>query len=315
MEPKPSKPFLTYEQQLYNLIENKNLTVCNTEYAISKLQDIGYYSLIDGYKDLFYNSMTRIYIHGTCFEDIVALYKFDENLRSLIFQYICQIEQKLRSQISYVFCETHSVNQDSYLTPTNYCYSPKTKNHIDNLLKILYFEANMNMEHAYVIHQRNTYKNVPLWVIMNTLTMGQTSKMYSFLNSSMKSRISKQYKNVSEKELSQFLKLLTHYRNLCAHNERLFSFKSRYAIPDTILHKKMNIPQLGKQYILGKHDLFAVIISFRYLLPREDFLIFKKKLNQLIKNFSQKTDSYKKDKLLSAMGLPKNWTNISKYKL
>lgn len=315
MTNKTLKPFLSYEAQLQNLVYRKKLLVHDPQYAISKLHDVCYYSLIDGYKDLFYNPMTRIYEPGTRFEDIVALYEFDEKLRALIFQYICHIEQKLRSLISYTFCEMYSENQIAYLTHTNYNYTKKSQLGIQKLIKHLYFEANINTEHAYVLHQRNTYKNVPLWVIMNTLTIGQTSKMYSFLTSSMQSKISRNYKNVSEKELSQYLKVLTHFRNICAHNERLFSFHSRYEIPDTTLHHKMKIPKNGNQYICGKHDLYSVIIGFRYLLNKDDFLSFKKEFSKLINTFEKKTNTSKKETLLKSMGLPLNWHNISRYKL
>lgn len=315
MVQKTPKPFLTYQQQLYNLIHRKQLSVTDSDYAISKLHDICYYSLIDGYKGLFYNPMTRTYESGTCFEDIVALYEFDENLRSLIFQYICHVEQKLRSLISYVFCETYSEQQTAYLTPTNYNYSSKNQRGIEHLIKMLAFEANTNTEHAYVVYQRNTYGNVPLWVIINTLTIGQTSKLYSFLTTSMQSKISRNYNHVSEKELSQYLKVLTHFRNICAHNERLFSFQSRYEIPDTVLHAKIKIPKSGSQYTYGKHDLFAVLISFRHLLSKADFSNFKRELTILIKCFEKETNSSKKDKLLSSMGFPMNWSNISRYKL
>ncbi len=315
MAKKSPKPFLTYKTQLNNLIQKKHLIISNPDYAISKLHDICYYSLIDGYKILFYNPMTRTYEPGTRFEDIVALYEFDEQLRSLVFQYICHVEQKLRSLISYVFCETYSENQSAYLMPTNYNYSPKNKNGINQLIKMLTFEANVNIEHAYVVYQRNTYGNVPLWVIANTLTLGQTSKMYSFLTTSIQTKISTNFLHVSEKELSQYLKVLTHFRNICAHNERLFSFRSRYEIPNTALHSKMRISKSGSQYNYGKHDLFAVLISFRYLLRKEDFVCFKRKLAKLINHFAKETSSFKKDKLLAAMGFPQNWSNISRYKL
>ena len=32
------------------------------------------------------------------------------------------------------------------------------------------------------------------------------------------------------------------------------------------------------RYIYGKNDLFSVVITFRYLLPKTDFLLFKKQL-------------------------------------
>ena len=97
---------------------------------------------------------------------------------------------------------------------------------------------------------------------MKTLTMGQTSKMYSFMHPSIKSKISIHYDNITEKELIQYLRIFTIFRNLCAHNERLFSFQTRFEIPDTVLHKKLGIPQKGTQYLYGKHDVFALLIAF-----------------------------------------------------
>ena len=120
MQKKLTKPFITYFEQLNNLIQKKHLNISNLSYAKNKLLNIGYYSLIDGYKDIFYNPMTRTYEKGTNFTDIVALYDFDENLRSLVFKYICHIEQKIRSLISYSFCEVFSENQAAYLNSANY---------------------------------------------------------------------------------------------------------------------------------------------------------------------------------------------------
>ena len=74
----------------------------------------------------------------------------------------------------------------------------------------------------------------------------------------------------------KFLKVLTLYRNVCAHNERLFSYHTYIDIPDTLIHKKLDIPKNTSKYIFGKNDLFCVVIAFRYLLPQTDFLIFKK---------------------------------------
>lgn len=107
-------------------------------------------------------------------------------------------------------------------------------------------------------------------------------EMYSLLSPSLKSRISKHFSGVSQLDLTMHLRLLTHFRNVCAHNERLFSYKDRYDIPDTVLHKKLNIPMRGQQYVVGKKDMFSVVISFRYLLSDNDFFTFKKALNALI---------------------------------
>ena len=65
--------------------------------------------------------------------------------------------------------------------------------------------------------------------------------------------------------MEQFLSVLTKYRNVCAHGERLFTYRTVDAIADAPLHKKLSLPQSGNQYEKGKQDLFAVVIAFRII--------------------------------------------------
>jgi len=316
MKHKISKPFLTHKQQIEKLSVDKKLLITDAAKAADILSRICYYALIDGYKNLFYNPMTRQYKEGTKLEDILVLYYYDESLRNLYFRYLCHIEQRMRSLISYYFSETYSHMQVAYLTPCNYNYVPKFQKQIDYLInKVLNYEANVNINHEYVVYQRNTYGNVPLWVLMNTLTYGQISKMYTYLKTGMQSKISMPFEAVTEKELGQFLKALTNFRNICAHNERLFSFRNNTDIPDKHLHKALSIPKKGNSYKMGKNDLFSVTIAFRYLLPRNEFLDFKRQLMRLIEQCTKKSDILTEEMLLNAMGFPVNWQNITRYRL
>lgn len=63
--------------------------------------------------------------------------------------------------------------------------------------------------------------------------------------------ISLPYAGAGKKEFMQYLKVLTHFRNVCTHNERLF-YKRSFDIPDTLLHKKLGISKRGNQYQNGK---------------------------------------------------------------
>lgn len=310
-----SKPFLTYQQQLHKLIHEKHLIIKNPEFAKQKLCEIGYFSLINGYKAPFRDPMTRVYLPGTTFEDIFALYQFDNLLRELIFQYLCLIEKKMCNLISYAFCTRHGEMQQEYLAPGNYNYIPKNKQGIQKLIRILERLANSNTDYEYLIHQRNVYNNVPLWVLVNTLTFGQLSKIYSFLPFQIQSDISHNFIHVNEKALEQYLRSLVLYRNVCAHNERLFSHKIYSDIPDTPLHNKLKIPRSGTQFSMGKRDLFSIVIAFRYLLSKNDFKIFKLNLSKLIDKYIKSTSCISEQKLLYLMGFPQNWKDISKYKL
>ena len=237
-----TKPFLTYNSQLYKLTNEKKLIITDREKALQILKDIGYFSLIGGYKTPFINPMTRLYQNKTKFEDIYALHLFDQSLRELTFKYLCQIEKKIRQLISYNFCYIHGEQQSKYLEPTNYNYTRKNKANIKKLIHILNYQAIKNTEHLYVLHQRTLYHNVPLWVLINTLTNGQLSHFYSLLPFSLKTKISKEFPAVRERELEKYLKIFTLFRNVCAHNERLYCFQTQIDFPDSTLHAKLNIP-------------------------------------------------------------------------
>ena len=71
------KLFLSFDDQITHLVDNKSLIVTDRDYAKSMLQQIGYFGLIGGYKMPFKNPTTKKYRDGTTFEDIVALYKFE----------------------------------------------------------------------------------------------------------------------------------------------------------------------------------------------------------------------------------------------
>lgn len=95
--------FRTYDQQIDILKNQKGLIISDETITKESLINIGYFSLIGGYKYPFKNPMTRKYINTT-FEDIYALYKFDRELRELTFKYLCEVEMKIRQVISYCFC-------------------------------------------------------------------------------------------------------------------------------------------------------------------------------------------------------------------
>ena len=310
-----SKPFLTYDQQLDKLQNEKKLQIHDRAAAKEILKNIGYFSLIGGYKTPFINPMTRIYQNNTSFEDIYALYQFDLSLRELVFKYLCEIECKIRQLVSYHFCNLHGEQQTAYLTPGNYNHTKKNAADITRLIQILSYQANKNTEHNYVVHQRKVYHNVPLWVLTNTLTYGQISRFYALLPFQLQSGISKDFPGVNEKNLERYLKILTLFRNVCAHNERLYSFRTQIDFPDTMLHQKLNIPKKGNQYLSGKRDLFGLVIAFRYLLPKQDFLEFKRTLIGIINKYIKNSGQISESSLLDIMGFPANWKDITRYRI
>ena len=308
-----SKPFITYTAQIEKLKSEKNLIITDSDFAVEALRNISYYALIGGYEHPFIDIHTRKYTNEARFEDIVALYKFDEELRGLFFKNLCRVERRIRSSISYHFCFYLGEHQEEYLNPNNYNNLSKNKNGIAKLIKMLDIMAKQNRDHEYLVYQRNKYHNIPLWVIMNTLTFGQISKMFEFLPQNIQGTVCQDFGNVKKNEMIKYLKVLTLYRNVCAHNERLFSYRTYIDIPDTLLHKKMNISKNGSKYIYGKNDLFSIVIAFRYLLSKTDFIQFKKQLLHIFSKYEKQNSNLKLNVLFEYMGFPTNWQEITKF--
>lgn len=309
-EQKKPKPFMTYEQLLHKLKDEKKLGISDNDYAIKLLKEHSYFALISGYKSPFKQKDGTYKIH-VFIQDIYALYLFDDALRTLFLQYILKIEKHVKSLISYSFCEAYGEEQQHYLNATKYNYTPINQDDVNELITRLTKITNDPKNYPYIKHQKNQHGNIPLWVMMKALTLGTVSKMYSFLPQSIQHNVSKEFEYVHEGMLVQMLDLLARVRNVCAHNERLFDYKyQKGTIDDTYIHEALAINRKKGQYVKGKNDLFAVVIVLKYLLSEEDFSNFIKKLEEIIKQLFSDTRMIQKPQLYKYMGFTENWLDI-----
>ncbi len=138
--------------------------------------------------------------------------------------------------------------------------------------------------------------------------------MYMLLPQDIQSKISRNYSCINESKLISILTVLVKFRNVCAHGERSFTYRTNDSIPDLPIHKKLNIPQKGIQYANGKNDLFAVVIALRYLLSDVWYKGFIKELKALIDKYLKKHDSISEQELYEKMGFPENWKKITRYR-
>lgn len=308
------KIFLTYDQQLNKLQTEKGLTISNPDYAREELKKLSYYSLISGYKNLFKGASSDKFQYGVTFEEIVSFYYFDEQLRTLFLKYILHVERQMKSMISYYFCNKYGDNQTEYLNISNYTVSKKNIKDVQRLISSLQKTISLPSQYDYIEHYATAHHNVPLWVATNALTFGQISKLYQYIPNDIQAKISQEYEHVSERQLHQFIRVLTSCRNVCAHGERLYSFSINETIPNTTLHTKLKIPQANGQFRLGKHDLFAVVIALRYLINTEEFKTFKNLLSRNIRSVLDKCPHITEQQLYKNMGFPSNWKNIMRYR-
>lgn len=318
------KEFKSIEEQI-ELLKNRGLQFKNENIAKEILLNNNYYNIINGYKEPFITNGTKDnYINSATFEEVYALYNFDKSVKDILLEYILKIENNLRALIAYYFSKYHG--NDNYLKLSNFDDYSKNLNvskdvkerRIKDIQELI---GNVNREIAntintkeYINHYMIEYGFVPPWVLVNILTFGKLSKFLELMKQSERIEISKKF-NIPERDLIQYVKLLSYYRNLCAHDDRIYnsSVPKALYIPDNIYHSKLNITKTGSMYDYGKNDLFALIIVLKILLNKDDFNTMYNKLNGRIISLRNNLSIINIDVILSKMHFPANWKDIKKF--
>ena len=287
------KKFLTYEEQI-ELLKNKKLVIDNKEDSIKLLKRYSYFNLINGYKEPF-KRKDGDYKKKTTFSDIFYLFSFDDEMRHILMKYIFIIELHIKSLLSYTFCEKFGEEQRAYCNANNYNYTnPKIVTEVNKLVQKLQEKIDDAENINYMNHQLKSYGNIPLWVLVKSLTFGNVSKMYSLQLPEIQSKICHEFPIIRENDLEEMLDILTRYRNVCAHNERLYDFNYRKKrIKTNIIHKFFHLEKCRTKYT----TLFDVIIILKFLLPQDKFSQMIKEINKNIETLFQRTNQIQKSQL------------------
>lgn len=232
------KPFATIPEQVA-VLESRGMYIADKEATELFLLGENYYSVVNGYKDMFLDEEeTRAahedrYVPGTTFSHVKLLYMFDRRLRRISFDALLRAETIMKTATIYSFCEKHRDHND-YLDPACYCsskdYLPRA-DYTRNLIKMLSTLQRLhdNGQHKeFIQHYLKEHKCVPLWVLSRCLTFGNVSAFYDLQTTDVQNAACKAVCRVSNKEritpkqLRDVFRTLSAFRNICAHDERLF---------------------------------------------------------------------------------------------
>lgn len=234
------KPFKSIDEQIA-ILESRGLECDNNTRLV--LEREGYYPVINGYKDLFLDqrgdSCHELFVKGTKFSDIYRLFEFDRSLRLLMFEYFNKAEAVLKTVCSYRFAMAHKDNPEAYLDRRSYRADAGYRKKIDMLIgdfeKVLCRSQKWKSDYKrdYIRHYENNHDNTPVWILMNYLMLGQAFKFYEFQPESMRNSIAKSFsdlysethevdKRISPRRLRLAYDHIKDFRNICAHDERLF---------------------------------------------------------------------------------------------
>jgi len=216
------KPFLSVIQMI-DLLEKRGVKTDEQTAGILRCEN--YYSVINGYKELFF--VNDIAIEGTAFSEIYAVFQFDRDLRQYLLPWLMQVESMMKTVVAHKASEYYATDLEFYRDSENYDQRVATFQRTVDIM-----EKRRNSDRPSLNHYRKKYGCVPLWVLVVYLTFGELSHFYSTLGSqSIKNAIAKEIseicswaerKRLDVKRLELYLWVLSDFRNICAHDERLY---------------------------------------------------------------------------------------------
>lgn len=304
-----SKEFKKLDEQI-TILKNKGLTVNNPEYAMEVLFRENYF-FINGYRHLFMKSMTdKTYIEGSTFEELYSLFLFDRTFRNILFKNILNIENNLKSIISYHLSRRYGYHEKDYLDPRNFTSNPEKHRQVNDVIKKMKRQIRSNASsHSATMHYVNSYGYIPLWVLVKVLSFGIIGELFAILKKEDQINISDVY-DLDAETFANYVTLLSNYRNLCAHEDIVFENRSQRLIADTKYHRMLKIPITNDEYIYGKNDVFALVIVIKQMLKYDEFKNMALEIKHALDNLSLNLQSISMDKVLDRMGFPKNWEEI-----
>lgn len=292
------KVFASHDEQI-TILQNRGLLVPDPAEARRILSRENYYALVDGYKEPFMERDERLnpygqeqYQAGTEFRHIYALYHFDRELRMLMLGELLKFEKNIKSKVAYRFSEKFR-DTDSFLDPDNYSLEADRHHERDRIISTLYNLIKSHKKRDRVRYPAireffDKHRNVPLWVLVNFLSLGQITNFYSVIDDELRERIaadfagefSEEYEPLQLKasELDAILRIAFPYRNKSAHEEVLYRFRLPHPEDLKDVDAMLRLPAGS----LGKGTVYSMVSLLRLLLAKDEYEVFKAELERLM---------------------------------
>lgn len=224
---------------------------------------------------------------------------------------------------------------DHFYSVGNWHSVRKRKNYetfVSNVYKTIGQQSGKNSS---IDNYLEKHKYLPMWVLMNILTFGNLSYFYSFQKAEVQTDFIKNIdafrgRNIDTRERIEFenvLKILSIFRNLCAHNERMYCTKVKIPIGDNFMYFGKHLPfneetqecHIHKRCLNerksikrknARNSIYSCMFAVSLFLSNSEFKKFKNSIKKEFDNLEKaiSDDSYENVKNL--MGMNFNWYDL-----
>ena len=296
-----NKPALSINDQI-KLLQSRGLIIKDINYAKTVLGKLNYYNF-SGYTYIFEdksNKRTHNFSNNTTFEEIFEVFKYDVQIRQLLFSCISYIEIFMRNIIYRNFLDVY--NNDPFAN-----YNLMKYNNINN-------EINKEVERSkeiFINHYKNEYLNypkIPIWISVEIMSLGTLSKFYSSSEKKLQTLITNNMNLYHYKYLKSWLFAITEIRNRSVHHSRILC---RQLLNPPIIPKNIILNSNYDWKLLSNSHLFNFIVTLEYIVKVSDIyteftLPIIQSIYNMINNISN-NKILKNKPLINDIGIINNW--------
>lgn len=290
---KDLKKHASFDEQI-SLLKSRGLTISDENQAKYILSCINYYRF-SGYLFGFRNKRTGMYPCNLTFSQVKRIYDFDRRLTRTLLFVLEDIEETLKTRLSYTITSSYPEDPLIYLNAAIY----RNRNSFIDFQSRFYSAVEKNKGLPFVKHHIEQYGgDLPMWVAVELFTMGNLHAVYDNLIGPLQKKIAKQY-NTGSIQLRNWILNLMYTRNHLAHNMRIYDYDFARS---PMQCKNHPFPCEKTNRIFDQVFIMCVMYSdheewTNYIIPE---------LNALFEEYSDVIQ-------LQNIGFPENWKDILKY--
>lgn len=275
----PPKPFLTYSD-LVSILATRGMQVTDVQRAERKLAQLGYYRLSGFWypaRQFQYDEQQRQlcpitkkplrlddFQPGTDFNEAVALYKFDKELRMLMLDAIERLEVNLKTVVAH---EVGYHNPMAY-TDLNFILPKWTRPYTDRLgrQRNKWLEWSHKQQSHIARSQEDCIqwhfragKSIPVWVAVEAWDFGDLSEFFELLTGKYQNLILNRLGLSDARIFSRWVQQISYLRNRCAHHTRVWNQVSANALSVPLVEPYFQRLQLDQDALKRLYGLISVI--------------------------------------------------------
>ena len=268
-----------------NRLASMGMAIPDRRWAAQRLRHIGHHRLSRYWQPFeIKTGASPAFQPGTTFDDVMALYSFDGQLRSTLAHAMGQIEVSVRA----LWADHLAVEggDQAHLDPALFSQQ-RYRQHLDELKQTYGRTAEWSSP---------KWESATIWEATDAMSFGQLSKWYNAIfHRRIRNAIAREYQ-LNPAVLSSILFNLSHLRNICAHHGRLWNRS---------LYTGLRIPRALAAHCNyhaqdGLYNRLVVTSHLTHIIdPRGDW---KSALVELIEN----NTTISKER----MGFPANWRQM-----